>query len=50
MEIDPDGRMWMADNGYVGNTRTPLCPPKMYIIDLEKGRIIKVHTSILKKS
>jgi hypothetical protein len=50
MKIDPNGRMWMADNGYVGNTRTPLCPPKMYIIDLEKGRIIKVHTAILKKS
>ena len=48
MEIDPNGRMWMADNGYVGKTRNPLCPPKMYIIDLERGRIIKVRTAVMK--
>ena len=45
MEIDPNGRMWMADNGYVGNTRAPLCSPKMYIIDLKRDQIIKVQNS-----
>ena len=50
MEIDANGRMWMADNGYVGNTRTPLCPPKMYIIDLETDQIIKVHFLYHEKS
>ena len=50
MEIDPNGRMWMADNGFVGNTRNPRCPPKMYIIDLKRDQIIKVHAAILKKS
>ena len=47
MEIDPAGRMWMADNGYVGNTKTPLCPPKLYIIDLKSDRIIQVNRKLV---
>ena len=50
MEIDPAGRMWMADNGYVGNTKTPLCPPKLYIIDLKTDKIVKVGRKYLKIS
>ena len=46
MEIDPGGKMWAADNGYVGTTRNPQCPPKMYVIDIEKSRIIKVVSLI----
>ena len=46
MEIDPGGKMWAADNGYVGTTRNPQCPPKMYVIDIENSRIIKVVSLI----
>ena len=42
MEIDRDGLMWMPDNGYVGSTRNPLCPPKMLIMDLKNNQLIKV--------
>ena len=49
MEVDPDGRMWMAENGYVGNTRNPLCPPKMYIVDLKNDQIIKVQNFVVHK-
>ena len=48
MEIDPEGRMWMADNGYVGNTKNPLCPPKLYIIDLKTDKIVKVSQECLR--
>ena len=48
MEIDPEGRMWMADNGYVGNTKNPLCPPKLYIIDLKTDKIVKVSRKYLR--
>ena len=48
MEIDPEGRMWMADNGYVGNTKNPLCPPKLYIIDLKTDKIVKVSQKYLR--
>ena len=46
MEIDPGGKMWAADNGYVGTTRNPQCPPKMYVIDIQNSRIIKVVSLI----
>ena len=47
MEIDPGGKMWAPDNGYVGTTRNPQCPPKMYVIDIKNNRIIKVVSLIL---
>ena len=50
MEIDPEGRMWMADNGYVGNTKNPLCPPKLYVVDLKTNRIVKVIQEFLYRS
>ena len=46
MEIDPGGKMWAPDNGYVGTTRNPQCPPKMYVIDIKNSRIIKVVSLI----
>ena len=46
MEIDPGGKMWAPDNGYVGTTRNPQCPPKMYVIDIQNSRIIKVVSLI----
>ena len=46
MEIDPGGKMWAADNGYVGTTRNPQCSPKMYVIDIQNSRIIKVVSLI----
>jgi len=46
MEIDPNGWMWMPDNGYVGNTRSPLCPPKIIVFDTNQDKVIKVILSI----
>jgi len=47
MEIDQYGRMWLIDTGRLDIlTATPrnLCPPKLVLIDLQSGRILKYHT------
>lgn len=46
MEIDPLGRMWVADIGR-RNTRLEqpdnTCPPKLVIIDLSTNEVVRVH-------
>ena len=46
MEIDPYGRMWVVDVGRVNIFETPdnKCHPKLVLIELKTGTILKNHT------
>ena len=41
-DIDPQGILWLPDNGYV-NGYSNICPPKIFHLDCKTHKVVKVY-------